>query len=91
MKAAAAPGVSGRVYNVGTGCGVTVLDLVMALNQILGTSITPRHSPARIGDVRFSLARIDRIRADLGYEPEVSFEEGLRRTIKWYKTLSTSC
>jgi len=84
-KAATVPGVSGRVYNVGTGCGVTVLDLVMALNQILGTSITPTHSPARIGDVRFSLARIDRIRADLGYEPEVSFEEGLRRTIKWYQ------
>jgi UDP-glucose 4-epimerase len=36
--------------------------------------------------VRFSRARIDRIRADLGYDPAVSFEEGLRRTVEWYRT-----
>lgn len=87
MKAAVTPGVSGRVYNVGTGRSVTLLQLVEALNAILGTSITPTHGPERQGDIRYSRARIDRIRHDLGYEPSVTLEEGLRRTIAWYRTL----
>jgi UDP-glucose 4-epimerase len=85
IKGATVPGVSGRVYNVGTGRSVTVLDLIAALNRILGTNIQPAHGPARPGDVRFSLAKIDRIRAELGYEPGVTFEEGLRQTIDWYR------
>ena len=82
MKAAEVPGVSGRVYNVGTGRSVNLLELVAALNRVLGTSVTPTHGPARAGDVRFSLAKIERIRRELGYEPTVSFEDGLRRTIE---------
>jgi UDP-glucose 4-epimerase len=85
MKAADTPGVSGRVYNVGTGQSTTVLDLVSALNRVLGTNVTPTHGPARAGDVRFSLAKVDRIRRDLGYAPAVSFEDGLRETVAWYK------
>ena len=85
MKASEVPGVSGKVYNVGTGRSVTVLNLVQGLNKILGTSVTPTHAAARTGDVRFSLAKIDRIKKDLGYEPLVSFEDGLRRTIEWYQ------
>jgi UDP-glucose 4-epimerase len=90
LKAAEVPGVSGRVYNVGTGQGVTILDLVRALNTILGTQLTPSHGSARAGDVRFSRARIDRIRADLGYSPTVSFDEGLRRTVEWYRQEAAS-
>ncbi len=82
MKAAEVPGVSGRVYNVGTGRSVNLLELVAALNRVLCTNVTPTHGPARAGDVRFSLAKIGRIRAELGYEPSVSFDEGLRRTIE---------
>ncbi|MFO0852320.1 MAG: SDR family oxidoreductase [Gemmataceae bacterium] len=85
MKGAATPGVSGRVYNVGTGRKVSVLDLIAALNRVLGTNVTPTHGPARAGDVRFSLAKIGRIRSELGYEPQVPFEDGLRQTIAWYK------
>jgi len=66
---------------------VTVLELVQALNLVLGTNSVPTHAPARAGDVRFSLARIERITQELGYKPEVSFEEGLRRTIEWYRML----
>jgi UDP-glucose 4-epimerase len=84
-KAADTPGVSGRVYNVGTGRSITVLDLVAALNQILGTNAVPSHGPARAGDVRFSKAKIGRITADLGYAPGVSFEDGLRKTVAWYR------
>jgi UDP-glucose 4-epimerase len=86
LLAADTPGVSGRVYNVGTGTSVTVLDLVAALNKLLGTNAVPKHGPPRAGDVRHSRAKLDRIRKDLGYEPSVSFEEGLRRTLEWYKT-----
>lgn len=87
LKAGEVPGVSGRVFNVGTGRVITVLDLVHALNGVLGTNVTPAHGPARAGDVRFSLAKIDRIRAELGYAPAVSFEDGLRKTVEWYRTL----
>jgi UDP-glucose 4-epimerase len=84
-RAAEVPGVSGRVYNVGTGRAVTLLELLAALNRVLGTAAVPEHGPARAGDVRFSRAKIDRIRAELGYEPAVGFEDGLRRTVEWYQ------
>jgi UDP-glucose 4-epimerase len=84
-KAAAAPGVSGGVYNVGTGRGVTVLELIAALNRLLGTDRRPEHGPARAGDVRHSRADIGRARRDLGYEPAVPFEDGLARTLRWYR------
>jgi UDP-glucose 4-epimerase len=80
-KASDTPGVGGRVYNVGTGRCVDLLQLVASLNLVLGTDILPNHGPARTGDVKFSLAKIDAIRRDLGYEPTVAFEDGLRRTI----------
>lgn len=82
-KAADAPAAVGRVYNIGTGRGISVLDLVSALNRLLGTDLQPRHGPARPGDIRHSRADISRARRDLGYEPTVEFEEGLKRTIAW--------
>jgi UDP-glucose 4-epimerase len=83
-RAADAPEVSGNVYNVGTGRSVTVLDLVAALNRILGTAHIPAFAPTRSGDVKFSKADIRRTRADLGYEPTVGFEDGLRQTVEWH-------
>jgi UDP-glucose 4-epimerase len=83
ILAAEKPGVSGRVYNVGTGRSVNLLELIGALNAILGTTAVPVHGPGRAGDVRHSRAKIDRIRADLGYEPVVSFADGLRHTLDW--------
>ncbi len=86
VLAADTPGVSGRVYNVGTGGSVTLLQLIAELNAILGTAITPLHGPARAGDVKFSRAKIDRIRAELGYAPTVPFAVGLRETVAWYQS-----
>ena len=85
-RAAEADGktVSGNVYNVGTGRSVTVLDLIAALNDVLGTDLAPVFGPSRAGDVRYSLADITRTKRDLGYEPTVTFEAGLRETVKWY-------
>jgi UDP-glucose 4-epimerase len=81
MKAAEAPAAVGHVYNIGGGSSVTVLDLVRNLNDLLGTNIQPIHGPPRAGDVRHSQADISRARRDLGYDPNVSFAEGLRRTL----------
>jgi UDP-glucose 4-epimerase len=85
MKGAETPGVSGNVYNVGTAANITVLDLVAALNKLLGSDLKPVHGEPRTGDVRFSRADIRRIRAVLGYEPQVPFEDGLARTLAWYR------
>jgi UDP-glucose 4-epimerase len=84
-KAADVPGVSGHVYNIGTGRSVTVLDLVAALNRLLGTHLVPQHAPARAGDVRHSRADISFARHDLGYDPAVGFEDGLAQTLRWYQ------
>lgn len=81
IKAAIVPGISGHSYNVGTGRRVTLLDLVTALNRLLGKNIVPTHGPARTGDVRHSCADITRARKELGYEPTISFEEGLRQLL----------
>jgi dTDP-D-glucose 4,6-dehydratase len=61
---------------------VTLLELIAALNRILKTDLDPVFV-ARVGDVKFSKADI-RTRADLGYQPRVSFEEGLQDTVEWY-------
>jgi UDP-glucose 4-epimerase len=90
MLAAEKPGVSGQVFNVGTGRGTSLLDLLGAMNRLLGTSIAARHQPARTGDIRHSRADISRIRQALGYEPAVSFEEGLARTLAWYRSAPSS-
>jgi UDP-glucose 4-epimerase len=85
LRAAEVPGVSGQVYNIGTGQSTTVLELIAALNRQLGTNIQPRHAEARAGDVRHSCADISAARRELGFEPRVGFEEGLAQTLAWYR------
>jgi UDP-glucose 4-epimerase len=87
MKAAEAPGVSGNVYNVGTGRSITLLDLINGLNKLLGTRIVAKHAEPRAGDVRQSRADISRTRKDLNYDPGVTFEEGLEKTLRWQQSL----
>lgn len=71
----------GAVLNVGTGERISLLDLVTALNKLLGLDLEPDFRPERAGDVRDSQACLSRIRDVLGYQPTVSFAEGLRRTL----------
>jgi UDP-glucose 4-epimerase len=85
MKAGETPDVSGNVYNIGTGRSITVLELVTALNRLLGTNLVAQHIGSRAGDVRFSRADITRARHDLGYDPQITFEDGLERTFRWYR------
>jgi UDP-glucose 4-epimerase len=81
MLAAEAKEASGKVYNIGNGVSTTLLQLVQALNELLGKNLAPVHQPPRAGDVRHSLADISLARRDLGYEPKISFRDGLSRTI----------
>jgi nucleoside-diphosphate-sugar epimerase len=65
------------VYNVGSGGRVSVLDLVDALNDVLGTDLDPVHDEPRPGDIRHSGADISRAREDLAYDPTVDLRDGL--------------
>jgi UDP-glucose 4-epimerase len=82
--AARAPAVSGAV-NVGCGSRVSLLDIVGRLEALLGGTLQRRHTPARAGDVAHTLADIGRARQMLGYIPLVDFDEGLRRTVDYFK------
>ncbi|MDR3619767.1 MAG: NAD-dependent epimerase/dehydratase family protein [Paludisphaera borealis] len=82
--------LSGRVLNVGTGRSISLLDLVAALNSILGTRLEPEFLPPRAGDVKDSLASLKRVEATLGYKPIVDFEEGLRRTVEAIQSSTVS-
>lgn len=77
----AAGPLRGEVFNVGTGAQTSLLDLIQAINSSLGTAIDPEFRPDRPGDVRHSLAALDRIEAALGYRPTVDFAAGLRLTL----------
>jgi UDP-glucose 4-epimerase len=77
--------VSGHSLNVANGRSTSLLELIAILNTLLGTKIEPLHAPARVGDVRESLADITQARRLLDYEPQVNFEEGLRRSIDFYR------
>jgi len=76
---------AGAVINVGSGERITLRELYDALSDELGVRIDVRHAPARAGDVRDSLASVEKARALLGYAPRVGWREGLRRTVAWYR------
>ena len=85
LLAAAVPGVAGRVFNVACGQRYTLLDLIAALDEALGTHVAPVHAAPRPGDVRHSLADVTAAQEALGYRTEVDLREGLRRTVAWYR------
>lgn len=87
LLAADAKDVAGKVINVATGKQFTLLDLIAAINKVLGTSIEPVFADPRPGDVRESLADISLARQLLGYEPAVTFDEGLARSIAYYRSI----
>lgn len=87
LLAADADGVAGRTVNVANGQSTSLLRLVNLLNEYLGTDVQPHFADPRPGDVRHSLADITQAQHFLGYEPQVSFEDGLRRSIEYYRRL----
>ena len=86
LLACEAPRASGEVINVATGGRISLNQLFEAMRTLIGVDVTPVYAEPRAGDVRDSQADISKAHDILGYEPRVSFEEGLRRTVDWYRT-----
>ncbi len=82
---APAAAVAGRVFNVATGERFDLKQTFQLLKRLIGFPGDVRYAPERAGDVKHSLADLSQARQYLGYEPKVGFEEGLRRTIEWYR------
>ncbi len=88
LRAAIQPGIAGEVFNVGCGRRYSVLDVKAHLERILGRSLPARYTPPRKGDVRHTQADMGKAEQKLGYRPQVSFEEGLRRTVEFFAQCS---
>jgi nucleoside-diphosphate-sugar epimerase len=86
LRACTAPGASGESINVATGGRISLNDLFREMKRIVGADVDPTYGDPRKGDVRDSQATIEKAKTLLGYEPIVPFEEGLKRTIEWYRT-----
>lgn len=84
LKAAHAEGVSGQVYNTACGGSLSVNELLKQICRQLKVPFNPEYCPPRTGDVLHSWADISAAERDLGYKPEITLEEGLRRTVAWY-------
>lgn len=85
LKAARARGVSGRLYNAGNGGRYSLNQVWDLMQKIAGVSIPAKYGPSRPGDVRHSQADTSAAARDLGHAPRFTIEEGLRRTLDWYR------
>src|ERR1700677_4695168 len=82
--------VAGKVFNVATGTRIDLNEMFRVLKKLTGYPGEVKHGPDRAGDVKHSLADLSRAEKHLGYNPQVNFEEGLRRTVDWYRTQEQS-
>jgi nucleoside-diphosphate-sugar epimerase len=85
LLACRAEDVGGMVFNVGTGQRHTLNNLLRSLSTIVGHQLEPDYANPRVGDVRHSQAGIEKAKRFLGFEPRVSFHEGLERTVDWFR------
>jgi UDP-glucose 4-epimerase len=90
LLATEAKAAGGEAFNIACADRITVAGLARVLNKILGTDIPPVHEPARAGDILHSFADIRKAEAGLSYRPAVAFEDGLRRTVDWYRSRRSS-
>ncbi len=87
LRACEANGASGKVFNGGTGVRTTLNEVLNQFGKVTNRKINAKHEPARSGDILHSQADISLARKILGYEPRVLFDEGLKRTWDWYKSV----
>ena len=85
LRAARARNVSGRIYNAGNGGRITLNQAWALLQKLEGVEIPAIYGPPRAGDVRDSQADITAAARDLGHDPKYPFEDGMRRTLEWYR------
>ena len=90
LRASEAPGTSGEIINVATGGRTSLNELFEEMRKLVGADVKPVYAEARRGDVRDSQADITKARELLGYEPSVAFEEGLSKTVDWYRSAETA-
>jgi len=90
LRACTAPAAKGEVINVATGVRISLNTLFNTVRQLVGTNVEPLYAEPRAGDVKDSQADISKARRVLGYEPSVTFEEGLEKTVAWYRTSQLS-
>jgi nucleoside-diphosphate-sugar epimerase len=90
LRACEAPGATGEIINVATGGRISLNQLFRAMREITGATAEPTYAEPRAGDVRDSQADIAKAHRILGYQPSVTFEDGLQRTIDWYRALVAS-
>ena len=86
LRACEAPGASGEVINVATGGRISLNQLFKEMRALVGATVEPAYTDVRSGDVKDSQADITKAERILGYKPTVSFEEGLEKTLEWYRT-----
>ena len=86
LRACEAPQAAGEVINVATGRRISLNELLRVLNGLVGTNVAPVYKEPRAGDVRDSQADISKAKSLLGYDPAVSLEDGLERTLDWCRT-----
>ena len=86
---APASACAGKVYNVAGGTPVSVLEVLESIARLLDVKPRVTHIESRAGDVRHTHADLRQVRHDLGWEPLVGFEEGLRSTVSWFVSAHT--
>src|SRR5688500_10706279 len=85
LRAVTAPAASGHVINVATGTSISLNRLFQVVRELTGSRVDVQYAAPRRGEVKDSLADITKARKLLGYSPLVTFEEGLKRTVEWYR------
>jgi UDP-glucose 4-epimerase len=85
LLGAAAPRASGQVFNIACGSAVTLNEVVRELENICGWEVPIKYAPRRVGDVMHSMADISAARERLAYAPSLSFADGLKQTVAWYR------
>ena len=89
LSALLSPRAEGMSFNLGSGTESTIMDLIGHLGDLMGVEVVPEHIDRRdIDNIRRRVLNIERARTRLRWQPQVTFREGLRRTVEWYKTLN---
>ena len=88
LAAAKTPDIGGEVFNIACGKSYSVLDIIKYLDKFLGTKTKPEFSPSRKGDVKKTAADISKMKKLLKITPKVEFEEGLKKTLEWFRNKS---
>ena len=85
LLAGVAPGASSQSVNIASGERTSLLELLAAIASATGSRVEPLFGPPRAGDIRDSQADVSLAQAAIGHVVEVSFSEGIKKTVAWYR------